>query len=145
MSDESVTGPIDYLLLEFPADADTQAAAAAIEDLVVRDIVRILDIMVIRKQVDGAVSVVDLSEIAADGRVGFLVFAGASSGLLGDDDLTEAAAVLEPGTAAALLIYENTWARGFVRAARDAGGQVVATARIPAEDVMAALDALEAG
>lgn len=145
MTDETVTGPIDFVLLEFPADADTSSAARAIEELVVQDIVRIFDIMVIRKQLDGSVTQVDLTEIAVDGAVGFLAFAGASSGLLGDDDLTEAAAALEPGTAAALIVFENTWARGFIRAALDAGGQVVASARIPADDVMAALDALDAG
>jgi hypothetical protein len=67
-----------------------------------------------------------------------------SAGLVGDEDVAVAADAMEPGTVAALLVYENSWAIPFVAAARDAGGQVVASARIPAQDVMDALDALEA-
>ena len=72
------------------------------------------------------------------------VFEGASSGLLHDDDITQAGDVLEPGTSAALLVYENAWAAPFAGAVRRSGGQLVASGRIPVEDVLAALDAAEA-
>lgn len=76
--------------------------------------------------------------------MGFSYFSGARSGLLGDDDVAEAAGALEPNTVAALIVYENTWAVPFVAAARKNGGEVVASMRIPAGDIMDALDALEA-
>jgi hypothetical protein len=142
-TDETVPGPIDYLLMEFPADADTSAAAAALQDLVARDLVRIFDILVIRKALDGSCSVVDAKDLTAEGLGSFQVFAGARSGLIGDEDVAQAAEALEPGMAAALLVYENTWARAFVRGALQAGGQVVASGRIPVVEVMEALDALE--
>ena len=72
------------------------------------------------------------------------VFEGASSGLLGDDDIAAAGGVLEPGTSAALLVYENTWAAPFATAVRNSGAQLVASGRIPATDLLAALDAVEA-
>ncbi len=72
------------------------------------------------------------------------IFEGASSGLLDDEDVDEAGAALEPGTSAALLVYENTWAGPFAAAVRRSGGQLVASGRIPVTDVLAALDAVEA-
>ena len=92
------------------------------------------------KEADGSFSGVALDQLGSS----FAAFTGARSGLLGDDDLKEAADALAPGTVAALIVYENSWARPFVAAALRAGGDMVATARIPAQDVMAALDALEA-
>jgi len=141
MPRSDVAGPIDFLLLEFdPAKADG-SAAAALADLVDQGIVALYDLLVIAKAKDGSVEAID---IAADGSGGFSVFAGARSGLIGDDDIAEAGAALEPGRAAALLIYENTWAIPFVAAARGMGAEVVASSRIPAETVISALDALDA-
>ena len=139
-----VHGPIDFLLLEFPGDKMTGAAGAALLDLVDRGIVRIYDLLVVRKEDDGSFSGIDVTDLSADDIGGFTAFAGARSGLVGDDDLNEAAGVMEPGTAAALIVYENTWAIPFVGAARDAGAQVIASARIPANVVMDVLDELEA-
>jgi hypothetical protein len=102
--------------------------------------VAIYDFVAIRKEADGSFSGMAVDELGES----FAVFEGARSGLLGDDDLKTAADALEPGTVAALIVFENTWAVPFVGAALRAGGQVVATARIPAQDVMDALDALEA-
>ncbi|HYN28694.1 MAG TPA: DUF6325 family protein [Dermatophilaceae bacterium] len=143
MVDETVSGPIDFLLLEFAADADTRPAAAAMQDLVDRDLVRVYDVLVVRKELDGSCSAVEFSQVTAAGEGGFRALSGARSGLLGDEDVREAAEAMEPGSVGALIVYENTWARGFVRAASDAGAEVVAGGRIPAQDVMAALDALE--
>ncbi|MGH3365154.1 MAG: DUF6325 family protein, partial [Nocardioidaceae bacterium] len=98
-------------------------------------------LMVISKEADGSFNAVELADPAAGG---FADFAGARSGLLGDDDLREAAGAMEPDTVAALIVYENTWAIPFVAAARNSGGELVASARIPATDIMQALESLDA-
>jgi Family of unknown function (DUF6325) len=144
MSDIAVHGPIDFVLIEFPGDRFTGAAADALLDLVERGVVRVYDLLVIRKAEDGTFSGIDVGELSADDIGGFTAFAGARSGLLGDDDLRQAADAMKPGTVAALIIYENSWAIPFVAAAHDAGGMLIASERIPAQDVMDALDALEA-
>ena len=136
-----VYGPIDFVLIEFPGDKLTGEAAPALMDLVERGVIRLYDLMVISKHDDGSVEALELQDPTGAG--GFSYFAGASSGLLGDDDLREAAEAMEPGTVAALIVYENSWAIPFVRAARNSGGEVIASARIPAQDVMDALEALE--
>lgn len=137
-----VHGPIDFVLIEFPRDRLTGQAAEALMDLVDRGIIRLYDLLVISKDEEGAVGVLEVSDTAAGGG-GFARFAGARSGLLGDEDVAEAAGAMSPGTVAALVVYENSWARPFVAAARDSGGELVASARIPAADVMAAAEALE--
>ena len=139
-----VHGPVDFLLLEFPADSMDGAAAAALLDLVDRGVVRIYDLAVIRKDADGTFSGVDISGLGQNELGGFVMFAGARSGMLSDDDIAEAGEVMKPGTAAALLVYENTWAIPFVAAALNANAQVVASARIPATVVMEVLEDLEA-
>ena len=88
------------------------------------------------------VEVLELTDPLSD-QGGFSYFAGARSGMLGDDDAREAAEAMEPGTVAALIVYENTWAAPFVAAVRNSGGEMIASARIPAADVIAALDALD--
>lgn len=136
-------GPIDYILVEWPGRQPNGEVAPHLVDLVDRGLIRILDLAFVTKGEDGAVAGLELSDLG-DGAAGLEVFEGASSGLLSDDDLTEAAAALEPGTSAALLVFENTWAAPFVAAVRRSGGQLVASGRIPADDVLAALDAAEA-
>ncbi len=138
-------GPIDFVLIEFQGDRATGAAARELLDLVERGIVRIFDLVLIGKGEDGSVAALDLADPSAAGAAGdFARLTGARSGLLGEDDVAEAAAAMSPGTLAALIVYENSWAAPFVTAAREAGGEVVASARIPAQDVMDALEALEA-
>lgn len=143
MSDSAVHGPIDFVLIEFPGDRLGGKAADALLDAVERGVVALYDLLVIRKDADGAVTAVAVDDLDREG-LEFSDFAGARSGLLGDEDLRDAASAMAPGTIAALVVYENTWAIPFVAAARDAGGDVVASARIPAADVLAALDALDA-
>jgi hypothetical protein len=139
-----VNGPIDFLLLEFSSEKMNGEAAAALFELVEQGIIRLYDLLVIRKESDGSVVAVEMSDVTADAIGEFSVFAGARSGLLGDDDLAEAGNAMEPGTTAALLVYENAWAIPFITAARKADAQVIASARIPADAVMAALDELDA-
>ena len=135
-------GPVDFLLVEFPTDRLTGAVVPELVALVESGTIRVYDLMVISKSDDGAVEALELrdSPLGQD----FQYFAGASSGLLDDEDMRQAADAMAPGTVAALLVYENTWAVPFVAATLDSGGEVIASARIPATVVMEALDALEA-
>ena len=138
-------GPIDYLVVEFPADHEPDGSALAeVIDLVDRGIVRVLDLAWVRREKDGTVTGVDISDMGLTGDIDITLFAGATSGLLGEDDLTEAANALEPGCSAAVLLYENTWAAPFARALRRSGAQLVANGRIPVQALLAALDELEA-
>ncbi|HEX6075711.1 MAG TPA: DUF6325 family protein [Micromonosporaceae bacterium] len=136
-----VHGPVDFVLLEFPGDRLTGEASRALLDLVERGVIRLYDLMVISKNQDGSVEALELAD--PTGVNGFTYFAGARSGLLGDEDLRDAAKAMRPGTVAALIVYENTWAIPFVAAARNSGGELIASARIPATDIMAALESLE--
>lgn len=142
MDDSIEMGPIDYLLVEWPGRQPNGEAAPYLVDLVERGLIRILDLTFIAKDEDGSVAGLELSDLG-DGAAELSVFEGASSGLLSDDDVNEAASALEPGTSAALLVYENTWAGPFAAAVRRSGGELVASGRIPAEDILAALDAAE--
>ena len=142
MNDYDAIGPIDYVLLEFPDQAPSGEPAAALADLIEAGVINLYDIVAIRKDADGNVSGFEIADLG-DGTTGFAAFAGARSGLLGEDDVDEAASAMEPGTIAVLLIYENAWAAPFVAAAARAGGQMIASARIPAGDIMAMLDELE--
>jgi Family of unknown function (DUF6325) len=137
-------GPIDYVVLEWPGDAPvTGEVMPLLVDLVDRGIIRILDIGVIVKDADGSVTAGDLVELAQR-DAGLAAFDGASSGLLGQDDLEEAAAAVEPGTVAAVLVWENRWAAPVAAALRRSGGQLVASGRIPVQAILASLDAVEA-
>ncbi|HSD25077.1 MAG TPA: DUF6325 family protein, partial [Solirubrobacterales bacterium] len=111
-------------------------------DLVDRGIIRVLDLAFIAKDEDGKVAGIEISEIA-DQVEEMKVFEGASSGLLSDEDTADAGEALEPGTSAALLVYENRWAAPFASAVRRSGGQLVASGRIPVQALLAALDATE--
>lgn len=140
---EQDVGPIDYLALEFPKARITGEGFAALLDLVERGIIRILDLRFVIGGDDGTFTAVALTDLDHDGVLDLAVFDGVQSGLLGDKDLSEAAALVAPGTAVGLLVYENAWAGPFVTAMRNAGAEVIATGRIPVTDVIAALDELE--
>lgn len=136
-------GPIDYILVEWPGRQPTGEALPHLVDLVDRGLIRILDLTFITKGEDGSVAAVEIADLGRE-VAEIAVFEGASSGLIHDDDVTQAGDVLEPGTSAALLVYENTWAAPFASAVRRSGGQLVASGRIPVQDLLAALDAAEA-
>lgn len=138
----SEMGPIDYLIVEWPGRQPTGEAAPHLVDLVERGLIRILDLAFIAKTEDGSVTRLELADLGDE--LAFSVFEGASSGLLSDEDTDEAANALEPGTSAALLVYENIWAAPFATAVRRSGGQLVASGRIPIDAVVEALDAAEA-
>jgi Family of unknown function (DUF6325) len=134
-------GPIDYVVIEWPNRQPSGEATPLLLELVDRGIIRILDIALLAKDADGTVGALDFADLASDSGFGELV--GATSGLLGQDDLDEAARALEPGTAAAILLFENRWAAPFARAVRQSGGQLVANGRIPIQAMLASLDAIE--
>jgi hypothetical protein len=136
-------GPIDYLVVEFPGNRMTGEGLPLLLDLVDRGIIRILDLTFIRKDADGSMSGLEIGDLTGDGALDLAVFEGASSGLLGQDDLEEAATALEPGRSAGVLIYENVWAAPFAAALRRGGAELVASGRIPVPAVLAALDAIE--
>ncbi len=135
-------GPIDYVLVEWTGQQPTGEAMPHLIDLVDRGLIRILDLAFITKAEDGSVAGLEIADLG-DAGAEFALFEGASSGLLSDDDVSEAGNALEPGTSAALLIYENSWAAPFAAAVRRSGGQLVASGRIPVQDVLAALEATE--
>ena len=144
VSDElSTSGPIDYIVVEFPPDRLTGEAFPLLVDLVDRGLIRIIDFVFVRRETDGSVTGLAIADLDHDGSLDLAVFEGASSGLLGEDDLAEAGNAIEPGCSAAVLVYENVWAAPFATAVRRAGGQLVASGRIPVQAILAALDADE--
>jgi hypothetical protein len=137
-------GPIDYVVLEWNGEQpDAGEVQPLLLDLVDRGIIRILDIAFLAKDEDGSVSGIDIGDLKQVAAA-FAEFEGASSGLLGFDDLQEAAAALDPGTSAAVLVWENRWAAPVAAALRRSGGQLVASGRLPIQAIIAALDAVEA-
>jgi hypothetical protein len=138
-------GPIDIILIGFPPGAPmTGEAIPILMDLVDRGIVRVLDVLFITKAQDGTFSGFAARDLDPDTMGDFAIFEGASTGLLGDEDMANAAESLEPGTSAVLMVYENRWAAPFAAAVRRNGGRLLATERIPTQEFLAALDAAEA-
>jgi hypothetical protein len=131
-------GPIDYIVLEWPGRQPKGEVVPLLIDLVERGIIRILDIALMVKGEDGSVAAVDLAD-AGD----FNEFDGASTGLISQEDLEEAAGVLAPGTSAAVLVWENRWAAPVAVALRRSGGQLVANGRIHIQALLAALEETE--
>lgn len=132
-------GPIDYVVLEWPGRQPDGSVAPLIIDLVDRGLIRIIDIAIMVKDEEGHVAALDLAALEGE----FSEFEGASTGLLDQEDLDEAAAALEPGTSAAVLVWENRWVAPVAVAVRKSGGQLVASGRIPVQAILAALDAAE--
>ena len=133
-------GPIDYLIVQLPRTDMRGEGLPLLADLVDRGIIRILDLVFIAKDDDGSVTELTIDELDPAGRGHLDVFKGAASGMIGDDDLAEAAKALEPGTSAGVLVYENRWAEPFVAALRRNGAELVASGRIPVADLVGALE-----
>lgn len=138
-------GPIDYVVVEFPGNRMTGEGFPILVDLVDRGLIRILDLLFVRKDKDGSVVGMEIADFDGDGALDLAVFEGVSSGLLGEDDIEEAGKALEPGNSAGILVYENVWAAPFATALRRSGAQMVASGRIPVPAVLAALEDTDAG
>lgn len=136
-------GPIDYIVVEFPGSRMTGEGFPILLDLVDQGIIRILDLLFVTKELDGTIRAIEIADLDGDGALDLAAFEGASSGLLGEDDIDEAGSVLEAGSSAGILVFENVWAGPFASALRRGGGQLVASGRIPVQALLAALEAAE--
>ena len=137
-------GPVDYLVVEFPAGASnfTGEMAKELLALVDRGIIRVIDVLILAKAADGTVEAMELSDI---GELGALETLEAElAELLAEDDVEHLAAAMEPGSTAGVLIWENLWAAPFASAARHSGGQLIANGRIPIQAIIASIEADEA-
>lgn len=137
-------GPVDYLVVAFPTDRMTGEAFPKLVELVDRGVIRILDLLFLQKDEDGRVTTLSQVDVARMQVLDAALFDGASSGLLGEDDAAAAAEALEPGTAAAVLVFENLWAAPFATSLRRVGGRLVAYGHVPVQALVAALDEVEA-
>jgi hypothetical protein len=137
-------GPIDYLAVEWPGRHVTGEGFRLLMDLAEREIVRVLDLVFIAKAADGTVGKVALSDVEHSEELDALMWDGASSGLLDQSDIGEVAAAIEPGSLAGILVYENVWAVPMWTALDRSSARLVGAGRIPAGDLIAALDATDA-
>jgi hypothetical protein len=137
-------GPVDIVVIAYPADAPmTGEAVPILRDLVERGIIRVLDAMFVVKEQDGTYSGFEATDLDDKGVGDLVAFEGASSGLLGDEDVATAADGIEPGSAAVVIVYENRWAAPFAAAVRRNGGRLVDFQRIPMQELIASLEAAE--
>ena len=136
-------GPVDYLVVEFPGNKMTGEGLPILVDLHDRGIIQILDLVFVSKDLEGNISGLAIADLDADGDLDLAVFEGVRSGLLDDNDVDEASQILEPGNAAGILLYANKWAAPFAAALLRGGAQVVASGRIPAEDLVSALESAD--
>ena len=140
---EDVLGPVDFLAIEFPGGQLTAAGFERLLSLADDGVVDILDMEFITKDTDSKSKKIDAWEFAVPGGVDLSAWAGASSGLLDDSDVTEIAAAMQPGSVAVVVIYENRWALGLVNAWRRDGARLIASGGLSPDDIVAALDATE--
>ena len=138
-------GPVDWIVVEFPGSEFKGEIAGALGDLVERGIVRVLDLLILRKDDDGELDVLELSDFDEDGEVGELrAYETGLAMLLSADDVAAVAEAVAPGSTAGLLVWENLWAAPFGSAVRHNGGQLVASGRIPVQAMLAAIEEDEA-
>lgn len=132
-------GPVDYVVIEFPEARFTGAGLPALLEVVAKGVIRVLDAVIIKQNEDGSWISVSVTDLDADGGVWDMI-SGWGGEVLGQDDFDEVGAILAPGAAAAIIVYENTWAGPFAKAMLEAGGEVVAFERVGVADVEAALE-----
>jgi hypothetical protein len=136
-------GPVDWIVVEFPGSRFNGEIAPALRDLVDRDVVRVLDLLVLKKDSDGTLEAFELSDLDPSEIGELRGYESQLAMLLSEEDVTAVAAAIEPGSAAAVLVWENTWAAPFASAVRHSGGQLVASGRIPIQALLAAIEADE--
>ena len=137
-------GPVDYVIVEFPAGASnfTGEMAEELVALVDSGTIRLIDVLILTKNDDGTVDAMELSDIEELGELQALEAELAE--LLAEEDVVNLAAAMDPGSTAGVLIWENLWAAPFAAAARRSGGQLIATGRIPIQAIIASIEADEA-
>jgi Family of unknown function (DUF6325) len=136
-------GPVDWIVVEFPGSRFNGQIVPALLDLVERDLVRVLDLLVLKKDDDGSLEAFELSDLD-EGEIGELrTYESELAMLLSEEDVNSLAAAIEPGSSAGVLVWENTWAAPFASAVRRSGGQLVASGRIPTQALLAAIEADE--
>ena len=138
---EDELGPVDWMVVEFPGSRFNGKIAPALDDLVDRGTVRVLDLLMIRKAEDGTLDFAELSDLDESEAGGLRAYETALAMLLSEEDVASVAAAVEPGSTAALLVWENLWAAPFASAVRHSGGQLVASGRIPVQAMLAAIEA----
>ncbi len=143
MADSEAMGPVSYVVVEFPGNKMTGEGFPAVVDLVDRGLIRVLDLVFVTRDLDGTTTRLELADIDGDGDLDLSVFQGASSGLLDESDISDAGSVLEPGSAAGILVFENRWATPFVRAVQRGGGELVAAGYIPHDALLEALESTD--
>jgi len=141
--DDDELGPIDFLAIEFPGGRITAPGFEQLLALAGQGVINILDLEFITKDSAGTTRKVDVRDLGTSATVDLSVWAGASSGLLDDSDVGEIAAAIQPGSAAAVIVYENRWILGVVDAWRREGARLIADGGISASDMVAALDSTE--
>jgi hypothetical protein len=139
-TEADVLGPVDWIVVEFPGSRFSGEIAPLLRDLVDRDLVRVLDLLVLKKEPDGTLEAFELSDLE-DSEMGDLPVHETDVHLLSEGDVTKLAEAIEPGSSAAVLVWENRWAAPFGIAVRRAGGQLVASGRIPTQALLAAIEA----
>lgn len=133
-------GPVDYLVIEFPGSRFNGEIGAELLDLVNRQVIRVLDLVVIRKDADGSFEAFEFDDID-DSELGSIrSLESELAQLVSEGDVASVAQTLEPGSSAGLLVYENLWAAPFGSAVRRAGGQLVANGRIPVQALLAVIE-----
>ncbi len=135
-------GPIDYAVFEFPGSRFNGAIAPNIIDLVERGLITILDLVFLKKEKDGRVEVLEISDMDQDEIGSLSLFSGDLNDLLSDEDIKAAHDVIAPGSSALFVVWENTWAAPLATAILRSGGELVSTGRIPAQDVLDTLNAV---
>jgi len=136
-------GPVDWIVVEFPGSKFNGEIAPALEDLVERDLIRVLDLLILKKESDGTLEAFELSDLDEVEIGGLRSHEAELAMLLSEEDVNAVAAAVEPGSSAAVLVWENIWAAPFGAAVRRAGGQLVASGRIPIQAMLAAIEAEE--
>ena len=137
-------GPVEYVVLGFPGNKFKGKIVPALTDLINKKIIHIIDLVFVKKDVDGSVSSLEWDQLASDELAALQGITGEIRDLINEDDIQQFAEALKPNTSAAILVWENTWARAFANAVRDADGELVAYDRIPYQVVEAAIKAAEA-
>jgi hypothetical protein len=136
-------GPVDWIVVEFPGSRFNGEIAPALRDLIERDLVRVLDLLVLKKDPDGELEAFELSDLDQEEIGELRSYEAQLAMLLSEDDVAAVAAAIEPGSSAAVLVWENIWAAPFASAVRRSGGQLVASGRIPIQAILAAIEADE--